>query len=348
MNITKNNYGALVRGASLYATGGGLEHDNQLAFFERIFQQYEAIPVVSCDDLEEDEYICTAYGIGSAGNTNVDFSPAVEAGRKAFQEKTGKKYKGIFVGETNIEALTAQIACTMNLPIVDADATGGRAVPEIRLDNFFVAGISTAPIVVSDLQGNSFCIEDSRDPASVEKQVRSFAKNAYLQTAVVFDHSIAVKDAKKVLTTGIVKRSFDAGAYLLSSQINDQQALATLGDMRWISSGTIVEHTVQENVLNGFLEGMIFIQTQEGRYRIFVRNENLICWKNDELFVTAPDSIILFDPKQACGLHSSKLSVGMQVDLFVKKATPLWRSERGCAFFSPTYFGIDEPVRLLA
>src|SRR3989344_18018 len=147
LSIAENVAKDIIAGASIFSTGGGFEYHAQLKKLPEIFAKNHGIELLSVDELSDTDYICTAYGVGSASNTDVDLSRALAKGFEVMKSITKKNFKGIFAGETNIEALVFQTSRSVGLPVIDADCTGGRAVPEIRFDNLFVAGKNIVPLV---------------------------------------------------------------------------------------------------------------------------------------------------------------------------------------------------------
>jgi DUF917 family protein len=75
--------------------------------------------------------------------------------------------------------------------------------------------------------------------------------------------------------------------------------------------------------------------------RIWLKNENHMCWKNDEVFVTSPDMIQIIDSKTGHPYTNNVIKVGMEVSVIAMKARDIFRTKRGLLALSPKAFGFD-------
>jgi len=343
--IDKNTAKKMVAGASVFSTGGGFEYSAQMKKITKLFKNDNTLSLLSLDELKDDDYICTAYGVGSASNTNVDLSTALKKGLETMKQITNKEFVGIFAGETNIEALVFETAITSGLPVIDADCTGGRAVPEIQFDNLFVVNKSILPLVAVTQKGDTAILRDSGDPEFIEKFVRTIATISKDSVAVI-DHPMSVRDAKKYLTQDIFKRSLEVGEIIMSRQKDKFDSIIKATNAIKLGEGIISKVALTD--LDGFLEGTIQVKESSGNiYKFYVKNEILVCLKNGEVVATAPDIIALLDSRTGLGIHNSKIDTGTQVAILGVPASPLWRTKGGVDRFNPKSCGYDFPTVLL-
>lgn len=75
--------------------------------------------------------------------------------------------------------------------------------------------------------------------------------------------------------------------------------------------------------------------------KIWLKNENHMCWKNGEVFVTSPDMIQIIDTKTSQPYTNSVIEVGMEVSVSAMKARDIFRTPRGLLAFSPRAFNFD-------
>lgn len=75
--------------------------------------------------------------------------------------------------------------------------------------------------------------------------------------------------------------------------------------------------------------------------KIWLKNENHMCWKNGEIFVTSPDMIQIIDSKTGHPYTNNLIKVGMEVSVIAMKARDVFRTERGLLALSPKAFGFD-------
>jgi DUF917 family protein len=345
--ITEQIARDIIAGASIFATGGGFEYQAQLNKLPSILNKDQELEILSVEELSDEQFICTAYGVGSAANTEVDLSGALAKGFEVMEEITGRKFAGIFAGETNIEALVFQTALAAGLPIVDADCTGGRAVPEIQFDNLFVAGKSILPLVAVSLNGDVAILRETKDPIFIEKFVRSIAVTTGNSVAVI-DHPMSMRDAKRYLTLGIFERSRKVGKIINNTKINQNEKLALIiKESRGVPllTGAVTEVNVTSD--KGFLEGSVIIEGEGRRAEVVIKNESLVLVIDEKTILTMPDFITLIDMQTGLGLHNSKITVGQSVIIMGIKASALWRKKAGIKRFSPQAMGLSFQTTLL-
>jgi hypothetical protein len=337
----------IIAGASIFSTSGGFEYQAQLNKLPSILKEGVKLEILSLDELSDEQYVCTAYGVGSASNTEVDLSMALAKGFERMKRITGREFAGIFAGETNIEALVFQTALAADLPIIDADCTGGRAVPEIQFDNLFVAGKSILPLITVTLAGEVSVLSEAESPEAIEKFVRNIAVTTGNSVAVI-DHPMSVRDAKQYLTLGIFERSRKVGALINSESFSTEERVR-----RVISESNgvpFVRGTVTQMSLNdekGFLEGTVTLEGEGGKGVIHVKNETLVAEVDGCTVITAPDFITLIDVGTGLGIHNSKIKVGQEAVLIGIRASELWRSDAGIKRFNPSVMQLPFQTTLL-
>lgn len=330
----------MLLGASFYSTGGGMSYDDQLSQFSNFFEKRDNFNVVSSTDLNPNDLICTIYALGSAGDTSCDLRSQMTKGLDILEKITNNRISAIFPGETNIEALVFGASDLTDLDIFDADATGGRAVPEIKFDNFVVLGRKITPQVVVDRFNDIYINYDVSSPEKLEALVRNIAILSK-GPVVVLDHIISVTEANSFLTCGILERNIQTGESLISRTFDYSRFLEKY-ECEHIDSIEVEEADLSNNEKTGFLEGFIYMRNQVGDiYKLYIRNENLILWKNDKVILTPPDFIILFDLSLRRSIHNSKIRKFMKFHILGKKSSDLWRTHQAIKQFSPKELGFD-------
>jgi DUF917 family protein len=343
--INQTDINTMLLGAGIYGTGGGFPLEVQRQIFQKLNLAGKEFRLVEMEELTNNDFVCTAYGVGSAANTEVDLSESLTKGLVAMQQLTGKKFKAIFAGEINIEALVFQAASSLNLPVLDADCTGGRAVPEIQFDNLFVKGKSILPLVAVSQKGEVFILEKAKTAEEIEKFVRQIAQKTNNSVAVI-DHPMSIKEALKNLETGTITRSIKIGR-LLAQKNKTLTELLELTQGTALFEGTIISNKLKDQK-TGFLEGYYEIEDhQQDLLKILVKNENLIALKNQEVLLTIPDLISVLDQKTLLALHNSQITPGQKVVVLGIRASSTWRSRKGKELFSPKNLGLDYPVKLI-
>ncbi len=77
--------------------------------------------------------------------------------------------------------------------------------------------------------------------------------------------------------------------------------------------------------------------------RIFFQNENHLCYKNDEVFVTSPDMLIVVNDKTGEPITNTWIAEGMEVAVVGVKARDVFRTPRGLEALGPQNFGENSP-----
>ncbi|MDD4990045.1 MAG: DUF917 domain-containing protein [Candidatus Pacebacteria bacterium] len=344
--ISKQIAQDIILGSSVYSTGGGLEYNGQIEKINKLFKGEAEIKIAKAEDFNDNDYVCTAYGVGSSANTDFDFSSALQNGFSVMQEITKRKFVGIFAGETNIEALMFETAKVANLPLFDADCTGGRAVPEINFDNLFMAQKSILPLVAITANGEVIILKEAKNAGFIEELVRSLCSLSKSPVAVL-DHPISVKEAKKHLTLGVFERSQKLGELIKKSETADEglKKIIFFTNAKNIFEGEINKIELKDK--DGFLSGFYEVKNSSNICKIYVKNESLVCLVNNKVVLTCPDLIAVIDKKTARGVHNSKIKKGQEVVVLGVKATKLWRTKKALETFNPKVLGLNFPTKLL-
>jgi uncharacterized protein len=321
----------LIIGSSIYSTGGGFDIATQQNYFKKIKDNLPEL--ISIEDLNENDYICTAYAVGPAVADKVENKINYKSVLEEFEKITGKKIKAIFAGEINIEGLVFETASKLNLPVLDGDCCGGRAVPEIQMDTFFAQNIPITPALMVNSRGEQLLYHKTTDNFKLEKIARNFA--VVSGTSVfILDHLVDIKTARKALTLGTLARSIKTGECIASLDLtqNNLTKICEETNSKLVFEGEVSE--VNLKVENGFLVGNYSIKNSINQVaQIEVKNENMLLKIDDKIKVKAPNSIITIDTKKLFGIHNSSIKVGDIVAILTKECVESFRTENAKKLF---------------
>jgi len=156
----------ILLGSSWFGTGGGLTLAEQRAQAARLTGP---VHLVTPADLDPAALVCCAYGVGPAGSGTAGIIEAFQRAMEILPGVTGgAPIAAIFPAEANIAGAVFELAGELNLPVLDGDTTGGRAVPEIRIDNFVLHGRTVTPLVAVSSRGEEIIIVEPRTSRVVE------------------------------------------------------------------------------------------------------------------------------------------------------------------------------------
>ena len=317
--FTKKDINALVFGDLFFGTGGGLPEDLNREIFEQAFSIKEEIQVIDVDDLNDSDFLISAYGVGdpaSATSVSEDF---IKAAIEKYKNLTNlEEIKAIIPGEISAESLSFLIAAILDLPVVNSDLVGGRAAPEIYMDCFTLFGEPIVPILGVSPNKKEVFLRGNFSAQEVEKIMRGFfADNG--SSGEMVGYPIKAKKYKEICMKDTILITREVGKSLLKKDI-DSFLNSIKGKI--IFSGIIKNSTLK--TIDGFTKGNVFV----GDYKIVVKNENMKVVKNGEIISKAPQIIILLD-ENLKPIHNSLTNnfVGKKVNICTLPAQGYWKQK---------------------
>jgi len=336
LNLTPKRITALCLGSTFLATGGGFPFSTKLAKMQLLSKQ-SSLLLHNTEDFSDDDFACAISGIGSAADTqNIDLGTTLKKGLALLEKTIHQKIKVIIPGEIGIENIMFEIGRLVNLPILDADTAGRRAVPEMNQDTFFIAGESILPCVIITLEGKTEIIDKKGDDLLVETKARNLAINSPNKVAFIFSHARPIKLLKKIIALNSLSLSIKIGQILQTKNLATiQQRLNNLVNAKIIVQGKITVVSHKEN--NGFLTKLFELTDNNNTYQIHIKNEILAVYCKNKIKSVIPDSICVLDSINFLPLHSSELTIGKNIIIFEIPAIPQWKTERGQNLFGTNY-----------
>jgi len=359
---TRQEIEDFVRGCTFYGTGGGGLPENGIASLVSEMEGGRQIGWVDVDDIPDSVLTVCPFLMGSIA----PHTPAVVEEMKGFglvkpvnKEKdtlskaiielsqyVGKKVSAVVpieLGGANTPGAIA--AASMNgIPTVDGDYTG-RAIPEIPQTTPYLYGKTLWPISCVDVWGNVTIIKDAINYRMVERIGKLISAAAYGSTGDA-GFLISGKEMKEIIIRGTLTECYNLGVQIRKSREEGKdpvdEVCKSLGG--WVLiRGTVTAKKWEDRV--GYYWGTHDI-TGSGDYkgntlRIWFKNENHICWRNDEVFVTSPDIIEVVNGATGDPIANPKLKEGDKVAVIGLKARPIFRTEKGLGILGPKYFGHD-------
>ncbi|HDH07183.1 MAG TPA: DUF917 domain-containing protein, partial [Thermoproteales archaeon] len=337
-------------GATILGCGGGGSPEWGRSILLRDLEKGVELKIVSYDELPEDKLVACAYFCGpiappnsrrrrSRGNPGY-IEKALETVKEFIGELGGVIPTEIGGGNT---ATALHVAGLLGVPLVDADVVG-RSVPELIHNSFIVYGRKIVPAILSSSKGDLLFIKDYSSVDTYEKLARSLSVISNGDVFVI-DSIVPVKRAKEITVKESISKALKLGkiVYDYSGDITYLiNKLLEVLEGFLIFKGELTEINLE--VKEGFLEGFYMVKGVEEYHgsllRIWVKNENMMAWKDDKPVVMTPDLIILLDEKGR-GVVNSRLKPGMKVYVIGAKAPSIWRTEKGLELLGPKHFGFN-------
>ena len=345
----------LVHGCALLGTGGGGCMEEAFRLLDKHFEDGDKLKLISLDELPDDEYVATPYGCGAPaafGIVEERFSnlepskvePAVLA-IQALEESLGKKIYAVssteLGGANTAEAM--HVALKLGLPMIDGDPAG-RSVPELQHSTYFVKGVPIFPMGVATTFGEKIVIQNVANDFRAEDIVRAIAVASGNMVGVA-DHANVGSVIKESVIPGAISYALEIGQAMRIARENGEDVAKAIVDSKEgkiLFKGEVVDFPWE--LRDGFNFGEIFIKGEQefegDKYKIWLKNENIISYKNDEVDVVAPDLICMLS-EEGIPLTSPDFGKGEKITVIALPAPEIWKTEEGLACFGPKHFGLD-------
>lgn len=360
--LDKKGVEHLVIGSTILGTGGGGDPEEGLKMLMDDLEAGREIEIAEASELDPESTVVCAYYCGSIpapGEKRVERpGPPPEKymtlALQATEKRLGRKVSSITpteIGGGNT-AVALHLASILGLPALDADQVG-RSAPELVQSSYIVHGVEATPSVIVDRSGNVVLVEKYANIADYEAIARSLSVAAR-SFVFIMDSPVTAKEAAEVAIEGSVSKAIELGEKVKEAGQSKtdpvQEIVEFLGGFK-LFTGSIASFSL--DVKAGFLTGDVEIEGlgdwRGHRFKIWVKNENIIGWRDGRTVATAPDPICLVDEK-GYGITNSKLRLGMKASVVGAKAEDIWRTPKGIELFGPKHFGFEfgyEPIEKL-
>jgi len=343
-------------GCTILGTGGGGDLKKGLKLVEEDFKnniEYKLISLAEIDDeaLFACPYFCGSIGPGEA-NDNYHKYPKTEemetvTALKALERFLGEEFAGVVsieYGGLNT-AVSMSTGARLNKCIVDADAAG-RAVPDLQFSTFYVNEKPIYPLAVADGIGDVAVFEKVVDDFRAEDLVRALSKVSGGMVGMV-DHPIRGRELKKAVIPNALSYAGKVGRAQREAVEKGKDPIKEIiasVDGYLLFKGIAIKDTQWSNE-GGFTIGSIELEGMEefsgSSFRIWFKNENIICWLDEEVCVTVPDLICVVEADSGYPVTNPFCKKDMKVAVLGFKTPKVWLTERGLSILNPRFFGFD-------
>jgi uncharacterized protein len=342
MKLTIFDIQNILSGATFLGTGGGGRYD----VAKKLAQDINAVEIQDIDLIKNTDLFITIFGIGGLKKKG-KVEEVNKRNLDILSEILNQKPKYLIpveIGPVSVMNVL-KTASLLKLPVLDGDLVGCRAAPEIYLEAITLRNVNRLPIVASNSEGETIILDKTSSIENIETVLRDFSERSrskvYVAGYPLYKDMIVDCMGKNSITytlkVGEIMNKSTTLPYLIKS-------LKTL-DINFVDQGII---TAQEEFnCTGFTAGKLTIKTKFDTYEIFYKNEFLVLLKNNNIYATCPDSILVLDENQRIGLNNSDDNVQKRVSIFSKKAIDIWRTNKGKALFSPEKLGFPYKQKLL-
>jgi len=327
----------VVVGATFLGSGGGGSPENGLKLVEEMAKVIKEIKLAPPDEVPDNEYVAMIAGMGAPkALKEKGFGPeALYAfdGLQKLYSMIGVSFKYVMPGETGgFNSITPiYVAAMRNLIVVDADGTGGRAVPELGTTLYNLYGLPVSPFVVADKNGNVVVgwLANPMDGHTAEEIARhvtvAFGMLSGLGTWVVTGWQI-----RNFLEPNVLTRSLEVGRALRDAKnkgLDPVRAVADIVKGYELFRGKVEK--VEIRTVAGFDFGRVTLDglgSYAGRkFYVDFKNENMIAWRSlGEPAAMVPDMICWLTLKGEA-LTNADVKEGMELAVVGVPASERWR-----------------------
>lgn len=311
-SINNHNQQTILRNSAILAGGGGGNYHTANQILQN--QLNNEIPVKDIEEFDPRANLATFFGLGPVQDDNSVDLETVRNSVNSFEERYGE-ISGIVLGEIGPEVIASccLAAQELEVPLVNADVAGMRAVPTVQteiIENN--SEISRLPAVASNQEGETVFIENERLESALRGlQNTTWFVTGYLNTAENYEQ--------------VPKGWFENCQNLPQENF---ETIATGEIQRWRST----EH-------NGHTIGYIEIENQQNRFDIYFVNENALLLRNGEVEASIPDSITLQNSQGVPIYNGCPPRTGETVEITVYNQNRYW--DENSDLLTPESVGIS-------
>lgn len=364
MITTMRDLDDYIRGATLYGTGGGGSEVMGKNLLLGSFKEGSTIEWSSLEDLSDDDYVCTAFYMGSIaplsdaekaqmlalGLTEKKVERVLIAAVRELEKELQIKISGIIpveLGGLN-SAAPVDAAMQMGIAVIDADLAG-RAVPEVAQTLPRINAVPICPIACCDAWGN-ICIIKQTHSYDVAEMLGKMLSIPAFEPIGLACFAMTVAEAKNNVHLGSLSRSQDIGKAVREARevgADPGLAFAKASGGKLVFRGKVTGHEWSSE--GGYMIGTNTIEGGDefsGKtLRIWFKNENHMSWLDGETYIMSPDLLQVVDAASGDPITNADISEGMLVSV-VGIANELYQNEAGIHLLGPAHFGFsDIPYR---
>jgi DUF917 family protein len=350
-----------VRGCLFMATGGGGRVQWGMGMLKEALEEGVPLEWVDVDDIPDDAWTVTAYGMGSIAPVSQETLDEIERlglvnkfGDRSIEEAV--KELGNYLGRPIGCLVAAELGAgntpaplvtgaRLGISVVDGDYAG-RAIPDEMQGTPYLYGKQSWPFASVDQWGNVAIVKYTVSPHMLERIGKMLAVAAYGNTTMAAT-PLPGREMKEIVVRGTLSKCLALGRAMHQAREKGKDpidaALEVTGGWR-LFEGVVTRKEWEDR--DGYMFGTIHIQGT-GDYagqtlEVWFKNENHVSWLNGQAWVCSPDLLTLAYPESGEGTTNTLITEGDKVVAVGMKGLEAFRTEFGLNQASgPRYFGFD-------
>jgi hypothetical protein len=322
----------IVLGATLIGAGGGGSFVEGTKLVDKVLEFGSAVQLVEPNEVDDEAWGAVLAGMGSpvASMSRVRIhSP--ERSLAILEETVGFKSDFVIPFEVGAgNSLNPMLAAVQRgIPVVDGDPVG-RAVPEVQMTTFYLAGMHLSPFILAGEEGISAIIRTEK-PYDCERVARAITSELGGVSSVAL-HAMQGKPMKEHIIHGTTTWIEEVGRAIREARSAGKDAAEVLIsslDGYLLGKGTVTR--MASETRGGFDFGAVEVEG-ELPVRVDFQNENMLAWRGKKLLAMVPDLICCIDA-QGQPLTNADVKEGLQVSYVGFAAKPPFRTPEAVHLF---------------
>ena len=350
-----------VRGCTFYATGGGGLPENGIESLMSEINEKGFVQITDISEIPDDAVAVCPFLMGSIAPH--DEATLKEMAGFGFIDGVNKEKARLAKAIQELEAYTG-VKTTVVVPIelagantsgpisagsslgmmaVDGDYCG-RAIPEILQITPYLYDRKWLPVASVDEWDNVCIIKKATNLRVVERIGKLISAGAY-GLAGQAGFIMSGKELKETVIAGTLSKSYELRKFIREAQEAHldhipQKIAEKVGG--WVlAEGKRTDFEDEDRI--GYYWGTTTILSDSGdEYKIWFKNENHVCWKNGEPFVSSPDLICVVDRHTGEPIPNPKMRQAQDVAIIVLPCDERLRQDKIKKVLDPQYFGFED------
>lgn len=315
--------------------------------------------LVSVENFPADGMVVAVQGLGGGGaweyvieRTNQQNLPTIEDPRRSvvelLSEYIGKDFTALVRAEAAGATATALLlAADMGIPTLDACITG-RAVPEVQQSIPWINGIASIPTAIVTRWGDQIIIKHAVDEYRVEDIGRAIAVASGGGATITMTPMSGAQLERGVIPGNLSEALLYGRTVREAREAGDDPiaALIEVANGYKLFQGIVTKSDERGDRGFNWVEAEFrgVDEYQGHTYKVYVKNENIVAWLDNEIDAVSPDYIYNLNPEtgeSTIGVGIGGYVVGNEVVMVGVPAPDQWRSDKGIELIGPRHFGFD-------
>jgi len=269
-SIHSENIDQVLRGSSILSGGGGGSYQTAIQSYQSLSP--EAVEVRNLEYFSDEDNLATIFGLGPVNHTTEDPLTIAQDSVEMYESEYGE-IDGVILGEIGPDLVVEAVAVAdrLDIPVVNADVAGMRAVPSIQNEIIEGSNVSRTPLTATN--GDQTVYINSGSGQEIEEEIRNLTDN---DLWYITGYANSPEEYSSAVPQG-----------WLEECLHFEQAEIQ-------SLGTGILESVETSEPNGHTLGRMTIEGED-TIEVYFQNEILLAYRNGEQVAQAPNTISVID-----------------------------------------------------